>query len=338
MERHSTSSSSLPKPKARYWQWILFALLTLECRTGLCSDVNEPAAVAVAVAAVDPSSEWAVVESSSPPASSAGTYVADADFDVMPTEVRVAAGTTAYLSCRPRSLRNKTVSWVRHRDLHILSVGRSVYTKDGRFSVYHQRHTGEWTLQLRSVQLKDSGLYECQIGTQPTRSYFVHLQVVEPTTSIFGGPDMHVHEGSPVNLSCLVSQAVGQPEFFFWYHNGQVMEFGGDRIEKRQYFAETDVTVSSLLIKAAHVSDSGNYTCQPAHCPPVSAKVYILKGEQPAAMQRSGSSLMMNAAGYWWRLSLVAVAMCYSSYSVGLLSLPMSVFVLVSLTTVPNFG
>lgn len=72
---------------------------------GLCSDVNEPAAAA----AVAPSSEWAIVESSSPPASLAGTYVADADFDVMPTEVRVAAGTTAYLSCRPRSLRNKTV-------------------------------------------------------------------------------------------------------------------------------------------------------------------------------------------------------------------------------------
>lgn len=44
----------------------------------------------------------------------------------------------------------------------------------------------------------------------------------EPTTSIYGGPDIHVHEGSPVNLSCVVSQAVGQPEFFFWYHNGQV--------------------------------------------------------------------------------------------------------------------
>lgn len=35
------------------------------------------------------------------------------------------------------------------------------------------------------------------------------------------------------------------------------MEFGGDRTEKREYFADTDVTVSSLLIKAAHVSDSG---------------------------------------------------------------------------------
>lgn len=71
---------------------------------------------------------------------------------------------------------------MRHRDLHIMSVGRAVYTKDGRFSVYHQRHTGEWTLQLRSAQLKDSGLYECQIGTQPTRSYFVNLQVVGKCT------------------------------------------------------------------------------------------------------------------------------------------------------------
>ncbi|KAK4022930.1 hypothetical protein OUZ56_008374 [Daphnia magna] len=141
-----------------------------------CNEVNQ----------VGPApSEWAVVEASS--SSSATTYVADADFDAMPTEVRVAAGTTAYLSCRPRSLRNKTVSWVRHRDLHILSVGRSVYTKDGRFSVYHQRHTGEWTLQLRSVQLKDSGLYECQIGTQPTRSYFVHLQVVGKPEEVLPG-------------------------------------------------------------------------------------------------------------------------------------------------------
>lgn len=47
------------------------------------------------------------------------------------------------------------------------------------------------------------------------------FECTEPSTSIYGGPDIHVHEGSPVNLSCLVSQSVGQPEFFFWYHNGQ---------------------------------------------------------------------------------------------------------------------
>jgi hypothetical protein len=54
--------------------------------------------------------------------------------------------------------------------------------------------------------------------------------------------------------------------------------FGRDVHEKRQYFAETDVTVSSLLIKQAQVGHSGNYTCQPAHCPPSSARVHVLKG------------------------------------------------------------
>ena len=51
---------------------------------------------------------------------------------------------------------------------------------------------------------------------------FSFCSFLEPTSSIFGGPDMHVHEGSPVNISCIVQNAVGQPEFFFWYHNGQV--------------------------------------------------------------------------------------------------------------------
>jgi hypothetical protein len=41
----------------------------------------------------------------------AATVTADysSDFEMTPSEVRVAAGTSAYLSCRPRSLRNKTV-------------------------------------------------------------------------------------------------------------------------------------------------------------------------------------------------------------------------------------
>lgn len=64
-------------------------------------------------------------------------------------------------------------------------------------------------------------------------------------------------------------------------------------------------------------------------------------GEQPAAMQRSGSALMMNASGHWWRLALVAAAMCYSSYSVSLpktmthlLLPPLSVVAFVFLTAV----
>lgn len=71
-----------------FWFWM----------TGWCDDENEASPGSEA-------SEWNGESTSS------GSLVADADFEVMPTEVRVAAGTTAYLSCRPRSLRNKTVIW-----------------------------------------------------------------------------------------------------------------------------------------------------------------------------------------------------------------------------------
>jgi len=49
-----------------------------------------------------------------------------------------------------------------------------------------------------------------------------NCKILEPTTTIFGGPEMHVHEGSPLNISCVVHNSVGQPEFFFWKHNGNV--------------------------------------------------------------------------------------------------------------------
>ena len=36
----------------------------------------------------------------------------------------------------------------------------------------------EWILQIQYVQKRDAGRYECQINTQPVRSYFVQLRVV----------------------------------------------------------------------------------------------------------------------------------------------------------------
>lgn len=65
---------------------------------------------------------------------------------------------------------------------------------------------------------------------------------------------------------------------FFSVYDHKLVDFGGQIEERRQYFADTDVTVSSLLIEQAHLGHSGNYTCQPAHCPPSSARIHILKG------------------------------------------------------------
>ncbi|EEB12317.1 conserved hypothetical protein [Pediculus humanus corporis] len=70
------------------------------------------------------------------------------------------------------------VSWVRHRDIHLLTVGRYTYTSDQRFRAIHHVHSEEWTLQIKYPQHRDSGIYECQISTTPHLSHFIHFKVV----------------------------------------------------------------------------------------------------------------------------------------------------------------
>lgn len=42
----------------------------------------------------------------------------------------------------------KQVSWIRHRDLHLLTVGKETYTPDGRFQSVHNPHTDDWALKV----------------------------------------------------------------------------------------------------------------------------------------------------------------------------------------------
>lgn len=98
--------------------------------------------------------------------------------ETTPRNVTALVGKSAYLSCRVKNLGNKTVSWIRHRDIHILTVGSYTYTSDQRFQATHHKNTDDWTLQIKWAQKRDAGIYECQISTQPVRSYFVTLSVV----------------------------------------------------------------------------------------------------------------------------------------------------------------
>ena len=70
------------------------------------------------------------------------------------------------------------VSWIRHRDIHILTVGSYTYTSDQRFQATYHKDTEDWTLHIKWAQKRDAGMYECQISTQPVRSFFVNLDVV----------------------------------------------------------------------------------------------------------------------------------------------------------------
>lgn len=70
------------------------------------------------------------------------------------------------------------VSWIRKRDLHILTAGTATYTSDQRFQVLRPPGTSNWTLQIKYPQVRDSGVYECQINTEPKMSLLYTLNIV----------------------------------------------------------------------------------------------------------------------------------------------------------------
>ncbi|XP_017769069.1 PREDICTED: protein sidekick-like isoform X7 [Nicrophorus vespilloides] len=201
-------------------------------------------------------------------------------FDTMsPRNVTALVGKSAYLTCRVRNLGNKTVSWIRHRDIHILTVSSYTYTSDQRFQANHHPETDEWTLQIKWAQKRDAGVYECQISTQPVRSYSVTLNVVVPTATILGGPDLHVDKGSTINLTCSIRFSPEPPAYIFWYHHDDVISYDSSRGGVSVITEKGEITTSYLLIQHADLSDSGKYSCSPSNADVASVRVHVLNGE-----------------------------------------------------------
>lgn len=42
----------------------------------------------------------------------------------------------------------------------------------------HHPLDDDWTLQIKWVQKRDAGIYECQISTLPVQAYFINLNIV----------------------------------------------------------------------------------------------------------------------------------------------------------------
>ncbi|XP_067613685.1 uncharacterized protein dpr6 isoform X2 [Eurosta solidaginis] len=232
-----------------------------------------------------------------------------------PRNVTALMGKSAYLSCRVRNLSNKTVSWIRHRDIHILTVGAYTYTSDQRFQATHHQDTDDWTLQIKWAQKRDAGIYECQISTQPVRSYFVRLNVVVPTASILGGPDLHVDKGSTINLTCTVKFSPEPPAYIFWYHHEEVINYDSLRGGVSVITEKGDVTTSFLLIQNADLADSGKYSCAPSNADVASVRVHVLNGEHPEAMQTGSSGCQFS----WLTIFLLVVlVLCYQQQNLAM--------------------
>ncbi|KAL5275996.1 hypothetical protein ACFFRR_001677 [Megaselia abdita] len=89
------------------------------------------------------------------------------------------ADDVAILKCRVKNKKNRTVSWMRKKDLHILTTNIYTYTGDQRFSVIHLPGSDDFDLRIEYTQPKDSGIYECQVNTEPKMNLAVHLQITD---------------------------------------------------------------------------------------------------------------------------------------------------------------
>lgn len=223
--------------------------------------------------------------------------------------VTALLGKTAYLNCRVKNLGNKTmslqVSWVRHRDVHLLTVGRYTYTSDQRFRAIHHPHSEDWTLQIKYPQHRDTGIYECQISTTPHMSHYIHLNVIEPTTDILGGPELYIDRGSTINLTCVVLYSPEPPAYIYWNHNDAIISYDSARGGVSVLTEKGETTTSFLLIQKARPSDSGQYQCNPSNAQPKSVTVHVLNGEHPEAMQHGGKA--HHCCSYYVYILLVAL-------------------------------
>ncbi|XP_008187242.1 zwei Ig domain protein zig-8-like isoform X1 [Acyrthosiphon pisum] len=235
--------------------------------------------------------------------------------DISPHNVTAVVGQTAILHCRVKHVSDRTVSWMRKRDLHILTSSIHTYTGDGRFSVVHPENSEQWDLKVEFVQKRDAGIYECQVNTEPKINLAVQLNV-EGTAqaNIHGPPEVFVKKGSTISLTCSVNVHSTPPSSVVWLHGTKVVDFdsprgrGGISLETEK---TESGTTSRLLVTKAGLSDTGNYTCQPSNANTATVFVHVLNGEHPAAMQHGEHGAGSKLAAWSWTLTMAAFALSY---------------------------
>ncbi|CAD6244226.1 GSCOCG00013304001-RA-CDS [Cotesia congregata] len=211
------------------------------------------------------------------------------------SNVTVQLGGTAFLHCKvrnigERSISDAEISWIRRRDWHVLTSSLFTYTNDERFQALHPEGSDDWTLQIKYVQERDNGTYECQVSRSTgIISHFVNLNVVIPEAFILGSEEHHVDVGSIISLVCIIEKSPTPPQYVFWYHNNRMINYDTAR-GSVSVQTEPGPTQSRLTIQQAVETDSGNYTCRASNTKPASIFVFVTEGDKMAAILRRKTS------------------------------------------------
>ncbi|KAK8740646.1 hypothetical protein OTU49_002631 [Cherax quadricarinatus] len=224
-------------------------------------------------------------------------------FGNVPTNVTAVFGHRARLPCQVKNLGLKDVSWIRQRDLHILTVGIFTYTSDERFKVYHPPETDDWFLDIISVTFRDVGVYECQVSTSPKVSLPIHLNVLAvQEAEILGPREVYIQHGSTISLHCEVQAGVEVVGPVRWLRGTSILNYSSPRGGISMEVEKTPTrTISKLYMTRALKVDSGNYTCAPTYALPDSVTVNVVNaGEESAAAVQSGVTALRADTGVMW--------------------------------------
>ncbi|KAL7301894.1 hypothetical protein TKK_0005493 [Trichogramma kaykai] len=248
-------------------------------------------------------------------------------FEQTASNVTAFEGQTVYLPCRVHNLADRyQVSWMRSRDLHILSFASIMYISDRRFKLQHLNGSDAWTLQLDRVRKSDAGRYECQVNSEPKIMYAVQLAVKDPNNpdegepqsqqsrisfestapvaAILGPRELRLAAGSTISFKCIVtSPYLTRPiKAVQWLKDNRLLTFqserGGINVET---VANTAQTLSEATLANLGKQDSGKYTCRPNEGKADSVLLYVQDGELTEAMLR-------DAAGYSASASSVSIS------------------------------
>ncbi|XP_071867681.1 uncharacterized protein isoform X1 [Bombus fervidus] len=230
-------------------------------------------------------------------------------------KIELAATFPTRISPRDRKLwfgKRATVSWMRSKDLHILTSGNTLFSSDTRFGPQHTPGSDAWTLRLDNARKTDTGKYECQVNTEPKMMYAVQLSVRDPdkpegydephsqqtrisyestapVAAIMGPREQRVPSGSTITLRCVIlSPYQTRPiRGVQWLRDNKLLTFqaarGGINVETERGAART---VSELTLAAVTPHDVGKYSCRPTEGRTDTVMLIVEPGERTEAMQR----------------------------------------------------
>ncbi|CAL4153636.1 unnamed protein product, partial [Meganyctiphanes norvegica] len=92
-----------------------------------------------------------------------------------PVNVVAHVGSTAIMTCLVNNLGQRSVSWVRHRDIHVMTVGRLTFTNDDRFEAHNEEGSNEWLLALNAPGIHSVALMTCNLEYKEPKKQFLGI-------------------------------------------------------------------------------------------------------------------------------------------------------------------